>query len=135
MNRAVMVIGVLSAIAVAGAGAAQAQPVPVPPPGPCKFTLSPPQVVQVAGVDQVTATLTPAECVAPFSPKYGVACIHIQGGEGRCVQSRGRDTAQVYFEPYRAGTTYVSSGRGCGGVFSDATDPFCQVLGPVNATL
>ena len=128
-----MVIGVASTIAFAGAGSAHAQPPPNP--GPCNFTLSPPQVVQIAGVDKVTATLTPAGCAAPFSPKYGVACVHIQGGEGQCTQSRGLDTAQVYFEPYRAGTTYVSSGRGCGGVFPDMTDPFCQVLGPVNAAL
>lgn len=136
MNRALKVIGVAATAALtalANAGATQAQPPPNP--GPCSFTLSPPQVVQADGVAKVTATITPAGCLAPWSPKYAVACLHLQGGEGRCAQSRGPATGQVYFEPYTPGATYVSSGRGCGAVFTFTTDPNCQALGPINATL
>ncbi|ODQ93799.1 hypothetical protein [Mycolicibacterium holsaticum] len=107
---------------------------PPPPPGPCSFTLSPPQVVQVSGADMVTATVTPVGCLGMFEPKFGVACVHVQGGPGKCAQSRGAQSAQVY-EPYHPGTTYVSSGRGCGAMFDFTTDPNCQVLGPVTATL
>jgi len=136
MNRVAMVIGLFSAVVltgVAGAGSAHAQP--PPPTGPCNFTLSPPQMVQVNGVAKVTATLTPAGCVNPWKPKYGVACLHIKGGAGQCTQSRGPETAQVFFEPYQPGTTYESTGRGCGAIFDFTTDPTCQAVGPINATL
>jgi hypothetical protein len=136
MNRAVKVVGVAATVAVTGlAGASAAYAQPPPPPGPCGFTLSPPHVVQVDGVAKVTATIAPAGCLAPWNPKYGVACLHLQGGEGRCTQSRGSETAHVFFEPYQPGATYVSSGRGCGAVFTFTTDPNCQALGPINATL
>ena len=136
MNRAAMVIGMFSTVVltgVAGAGGAHAQP-PAPP-GPCNFTLSPPQMVQVGGVAKVTATLTPAGCVNPWKPKYGVACVYLQGGGGQCTQSRGPDAAQVFLETYQPGATYFSTGRGCGAIFDFTTDPTCQAIGPINATL
>ncbi|MGV0717400.1 hypothetical protein ABQE93_18560 [Mycolicibacterium sp. XJ662] len=125
----------VSTVALAGlASAATAHAQPPPLPGPCNFTLSPPQVVQVSGADMVTATVTPVGCAGMFEPKFGVACLHVQGGPGKCTQSRGPGTAQVY-EPYQPGATYVSSGRGCGAMFDFTTDPNCQLLGPVTATL
>lgn len=136
MNRALITVGFAASVAVsgvAGAGGAHAQP--PPPPGPCSFTLSPPQVVHVNGVDKVAATITAAGCLAPWKPKFGVACLHGPGGEGQCTQSRGAESAQVYFQPYSPGATYVASGRGCGAVFDFTTDPTCQTLGPINATL
>jgi hypothetical protein len=136
MNRTAMVIGLFSTVVltgVAGAGGAHAQPPPNP--GPCNFTLSPPQVVQVNGVAKVTATLTPAGCLNPWKPKYGVACLYIQGGAGQCTQSRDSAPAQVFYEPYQPGTTYESTGRGCGAIFDFTTDPTCLMVGPINATL
>jgi hypothetical protein len=137
MNRAAMVIGLMSTVvltaAIAGAGGAHAQPPPNP--GPCNYTLSPPQVVQVGGVAKVTATLTPAGCLAPWQPKYAVACLSIVGEADRCTQSRDAIPAQVFYEPYQPGKTYESSGRGCGAVFDFTTDPNCLLVGPVNATL
>ncbi|MGV0794807.1 hypothetical protein [Mycolicibacterium sp. XJ1819] len=133
MIRTLMAVGMgVGAVlgGIATASLAQAQPVP-----PCAFTLSPPQIAHVEGVAQVTATVTPVGCAGPFRPEYGVACVHVQGGEGKCTQSRGQASAQVYFGSYQPGTTYVSSGRGCGAVFTDATSPECQVLGPLTATL
>jgi hypothetical protein len=136
MNRAAMVIGLISTVVLTGIVAASgAHAQPPPNPGPCNFTLSPPQMVQVDGVAKVTATMTPAGCLAPWRPKYGVACLHIQGGAGQCTQSRGPETAQVFFEPYQPGATYVSSGRGCGAIFDFTTDPSCLAVGPINATL
>jgi hypothetical protein len=132
-----VVIGLTSTVvltaAIASAGGVHAQPPPNP--GPCNFTLSPPQVVQVDGVAKVTATLTPAGCLNPWKPKYGVACLSIQGQADRCTQSREAAVAQVFFEPYQPGTTYESSGRGCGAIFDFTTDPNCLVVGPVTATL
>ena len=79
--------------------------------------------------------VNPAGCLGPWKPKYGVACLNIQGGAGQCTQSRGPETAQVFFEPYQPGATYVASGRGCGAIFDFTTDPTCQTVGPINATL
>jgi hypothetical protein len=136
MNRSAMVIGLTSTVVLAGivcATAASAQPPPNP--GPCNYTLSPPQLVQVNGVSKVTATLTPAGCLAPWRPKYGVACLSIQGGSEKCANSREANPTQVFLEPYQPGATYESTGRGCGAVFDFTTDPNCLLLGPVTATL
>jgi hypothetical protein len=136
MSRAFNILWVAVTVALTGiAGASGAYAQPPPNPGPCGFTLSPPQVVNVSGVDKVTATLTPAGCAAPWRPKYGVACLNVQGGVARCTQSRGPETAHVFYEPYQPGTTYESTGRGCGAVFDFTTDPNCQVVGPFAATL
>lgn len=131
-----MVIGLSSAVVLSGiacAGAAHAQP-PILP-GPCNFTLSPPEVVQVGGVAKVTATLTPAGCLAPWRPKFTVACLSVLGEADQCASSRDAAPAQVFYEPYQPGKTYESSGRGCGAVFDYTTDPNCLLLGPVNAPL
>ena len=137
MNRVVFALTstVVLTSGITVAGAAHALPLPAPNPGPCNFTLSAPQVVQVDGVSKVTATLTPAGCLAPWKPRYGVACLSVQGQSDHCTQSRDPNPAQVYFEPYTPGTVYESSGRGCSAVFDYTTDPNCLLLGPVNATL
>lgn len=135
MNRAVMVFCLPLTVAlsgVVGASGAHAQP---PPPGtPCSFTLSPPEVVQVSGGDMVTATMTPAGCGGPFTPRLSVACIQGADSTTQCTQARGTDPAQV-FTPYRPGATYTSTGRGLGSVFSDASEPNWLVLGPFTAVL
>jgi len=132
-----MVIGLTSTVVltagIVSAGGAQAQPPPNP--GPCNYTLSPPQVVQVDGVSKVTATLTPAGCLTPWKPKYGIACLSIQGGSERCTNSRNAVPTQVFYEPYEPGATYRSTGRGCGAIFDYTTDPNCLLVGPLTATL
>ena len=137
MNRVVFALTstVVLTAGITGAGTAHGLPLPAPNPGPCNFTLSAPQVVQVDGVAKVTATLTPAGCLAPWKPKYGVACLSIKGQSERCTNSRNAAPTQVYFEPYTPGTVYESSGRGCSAIFDYTTDPNCLLLGPVNATL
>ena len=92
-------------------------------------------MVQVGGVAKVTATVTPAGCLAPWRPKYAIACLSIEGEADRCTQSRDATPAQVFYEPYQPGKTYESSGRGCGAVFDYTTDPNCLLVGPVTATL
>ena len=69
-------------------------------------------MVQVDGVAKVTATVTPAGCLAPWQPKYAVACLSIEGEADRCTQSRDATPAQVFYEPYQPGKTYESSGTG-----------------------
>jgi hypothetical protein len=120
------------ALTVAGtASVASAEPRPAP----CSYTLSPPQVVPVSGTNVVTATLTPAACNRS-QPYLMVACIQLQGsdGPGQCAQGEGVLPAQVYYQPYRPGATYPSSGRGCSST-GNPPRPICQPAGPYTATL
>jgi hypothetical protein len=134
MIRVVIVLWATLAVALSGvaaAGIARAEPWP---PSPCGFTLSPPQVVNVGGVTKVTATVTSTVCGIAASPYQSVACVEIQGQQGgSCIQ--GRDNAQVYFEPYSPGATYLSRGRGCGIIVPTLPADNCQILGPITATL
>jgi hypothetical protein len=102
---------------------------------PCSYTLSPPRVAQKSGVSVVTAALSPAGCDRS-EPFLSVACVQMQGsdGAGQCTQAEGLGTAQVYYQPYRPGATYISTGRGCASS-GNPPRPFCQPLGPYSATL
>jgi hypothetical protein len=93
------------------------------------------QVVPVSGTNVVTATLTPAACNRS-QPYLMVACIQLQGsdGPGQCAQGEGVLPAQVYYQPYRPGATYPSSGRGCSST-GNPPRPICQPAGPYTATL
>jgi hypothetical protein len=134
MIRAALAIGGALILALAGAavpGDARADPWP---PSPCGFSISPPQVVDVGGVPKVTATVTSTVCGVAASPYQAVACVELLGQQrSSCMQ--GVDTAQVYFEPYTPGATYVSRGRGCGIIVPTLPADNCQILGPNQATL
>jgi hypothetical protein len=126
------------ATALIGAGVAGvASADPAPDGSGCTFTLSSPQRVQVSGVDMVTATVSSYPCVGDAVPQKTVACLELQGSgsPGQCAQQNPQDQpAQVYFSPYRPGSTYVSTGTGCSGLF---TPPYtaCVSLGPKTARL
>ncbi|MFV9635428.1 hypothetical protein [Mycobacterium neumannii] len=131
--KAVLVTLFVASSGLLGVGPANGQP----PQPACGYTLSPPQVVNTGGVSKVTATVSFLACGAPFRPAMSVACVHLAGpdSQGQCTQARGPGAAQVFFEPYQPGGTYIASGRGCGKVFEDALEPNCQMLGPINVTL
>jgi hypothetical protein len=135
MNRTFVVLTALLALAsgvAAGSFTARAE---LPPPGtPCSFTLSPPHVVPSPDGDVVTATVAPAGCMAPFSPRLSVVCIQRSDSTPLCSQGRGSGTAAV-FTTHEPGATYTSTGRGLGAVFDDASGPNWQLLGPVTAVL
>jgi hypothetical protein len=102
---------------------------------PCEYTLSPPQVVPLGGANAVTATLSLAAC--NHSTAYlTVACVQLQGsdGPGQCAQQSGILTAQVFYQPYRPGATYVATGRGCA-TTGNPPQPICKPMGPLTATL
>ena len=126
--------GLIAAAAVALAGSApvaSAEPVPTV----CSYQLSPPQVVQLSGVNVVTATLSPGAC-NQSTVYLTVACVKLQGsdGPGQCAQQNGVLTAQVFYQPYRAGATYVATGRGCANT-GNPPQPVCQPVGPLTTTL
>jgi hypothetical protein len=132
MIRSRMVLIAVAALALAGttptAGASPAPPA-------CAYTLSPPEVVQLSGTNVVTATLTPAAC--DESDAYLlVACVQLQGsdGPGQCAEAKGILPAQVYYQPYRPGATYISTGRGCSAK-GNPPQPICLAKGPFTAAL
>ena len=63
----------------------------------------------------VAATVTMAGCDGLAAPISSVACIQAEGSDSapQCVEGKGLLPAQVYYQPYRPGTTYISDGRGC----------------------
>ncbi len=105
-------------------------------PPTCSFTLTPPHVVQVSGADMVAATVSMAGCEGLAAPASSVACVQAEGSDTaeQCVEGKGLLPAQVYFTPYRAGTTYTSTGRGCAVVTAPPSST-CQTVGPLTATL
>ena len=127
-----MVLAAAVAVALGGT-AAVAGARPSPP--PCAYTLSPPQVVQLSGTNVVTATLSPAACDRSIA-YLSVACVQLQGsdGPGQCAQGQGLLPAQVFYEPYRPGATYIATGRGCA-TTGNPPQPVCQPMGPLTATL
>ena len=110
MIRAPMVLAGAVVLTLAGSAVAGAEPSP----SPCSYRLSPPQVVQLSGTNAVTATLSPASCDRSVA-YLTVACVQLQGsdGPGQCQQQNGILTAQVFYQPYRPGATYIATGRGC----------------------
>jgi len=120
-------------VGIVTASAADAEPNQPPS---CSFTLTPPQLVQVSGADMVAATLTMASCTGLAAPASSVACVHAEGSDSaeQCVDGKGLLPAQVYFAPYRAGTTYISTGRGCA-IVTAPPSSICQSIGPYTATL
>ena len=132
MIRSLMALIAAAALALAGTAAvADASPSPAP----CAYTLTTPHVAQLSGTNVVTATLTPAACDQSDSYLL-VACVQLQGsdGPGQCAQGEGILPAQVYYQPYRPGATYISTGRGCSSKGNPPT-PVCSPKGPFTATL
>jgi hypothetical protein len=132
MIRSLMVLTAAAALAVDGTAAVAGAS---PNPQACAFTLTPPQVAQLSGTNVVSATLTPAACDQSDSYLL-VACVQLQGsdGPGQCAQNQGTLPARVYYQPYRPGATYTSTGRGCSSK-GNPPQPVCLSTGPFTATL
>jgi len=102
---------------------------------PCQYTLSPPHVAPLGSGTAVTATLSLAACDQSVG-YMTVACVQLQGsdGPGQCAQQNGILTAQVFYQPYRPGATYIATGRGCANT-GNPPQPVCRPMGPLTATL
>ncbi|MBX7455099.1 hypothetical protein GR927_44560 [Mycolicibacterium sp. 3033] len=119
------------ALTFATAGVAHAGPQE----GSCDYALSAPTLVTVSGTTMVTATVSPRACTGAVTFQT-VACVAMAGdsGPGHCSQGRGILPAQVYLEPYRPGTTYTATGRGCASA-GNPPQASCRETGPLTATL
>lgn len=135
--RLLAALPAVTALAVAGIpAAAHADPADPTPPPTCSFSLTPPQVVNVSGANMVTATVAMAGCTGLATPVSSVVCIRAEGGDlgDQCAEGKGTLPAQVFFTPYRPGTTYVAEGRGCANIIAPPSST-CQSVGPHSVTL
>ena len=110
-----------------GVGTATAEPLP-----PCAYALTPPTVIQTDGGPMVSVSVEPTSCGFPASPYVSVACVGILGESTKCTQNP--DRAEITM-PYRAGATYVGTGRGCGSFVGRSITQDCQLFGPVEVGL
>ena|ERR1700760_1560681 len=126
---------ILVAAAASALGATTAAAGASPSPSTCAYTLSPPHIVALSGTDAVAATLSPASCDGATA-YLSVACLQLQGsdGPGQCGQNNGILTAQVFYQPYRPGATYIATGRGCANT-GNPPQAVCRTLGPITAAL
>jgi hypothetical protein len=127
---------VAALIGLGGAGVAQAAPPTDGDQPSCVYTLSKPYVVEVSGRQMVSATLDALPCTGSILPNSKTVCVQLQGSDGPplCKYEPGYNIAQVYFAPYRPGSTYVSTGTGCGAARPTFVS-VCTTQGPVSATL
>lgn len=135
MIRCLAILG-SCAVGLTGIGLAPTATAAPPPDEPsCVYTLSRPQVVSVSGTAMVTATLKPFPCTGEINPNSLTVCLNPQGSSspGNCGFSEVPSEARV-FAPYKPGTTYVTTGTGCGSLFT-TQGSICSTLGPVTTTL
>ncbi|MDY6998004.1 MAG: hypothetical protein SW019_15500 [Actinomycetota bacterium] len=101
----------------------------------CTYTLTAPSVVTVSGVEMVTAIVDTGACDGAVTYQT-VACIEMVGGNGpgRCEEGSGIVPAQVFFQPYRPGATYIATGRGCAAK-GNPPQKYCRENGPLTAVL
>jgi hypothetical protein len=137
--KRVVSFGIACAVALVGlggGGVAQAAPPDGGDQASCVYTLSRPFVVDVSGRQMVSATLDGLPCTGSILPNSKTVCVQLQGNDGPplCKYLPGYGIAQVYFAPYRPGSTYVSSGTGCGSVRPTLVS-VCATQGPFSATL
>ena len=133
IRRLAGLAGALAATALLASVPAGATPTASAEPIECHYTMSAPYVVDVSGTSMVTATVVPAACPSAVPSSLEV-CLSIPGEVGRCDQTNGITTAQVYLSPYVPGVNYTARGRGCAGTTAPPTS-ICSSLGPTAAVL
>lgn len=81
-----------------------------------------------------TATIKPYPCAGAIVPNGMTVCLQPLAGSypQRCANGAGPSGAQVY-GAYRAGVTYVVTGRGCGNTLPQGS--VCSSVGPISKTL
>ena len=131
MYRTFAVLAAATLVLGAPPAVSRAQPAP----SACNYELTPPSVVNVAGTNMVTATLSTRACDGANTFQT-VACLQMQGsgGPAQCARNSGLVPTQVFFQPYRPGTTYTATGRGCAAK-GNPPQGICQESGPLTATL
>ena len=130
-----MVVALTAAIGLDMATAHAAPPPDQGPAASCSFKLTTPSVVNVSGLDMVTAIMSPGECTGLIQLNSFTVCVEMLGsGTPQCKFTPVYDAVQVFFAPYRSGAAYASTARVCGNVFPSA-EQSCSSQGPYSKTL
>ena len=143
-NLMIRLLGALAAflaicpIAVYYAGSSTASPPGGP--GQCSFVLEGPKVVNVSGVNYVTAVVHAGSCTLHAHTESTV-CLSVDGDDsaGQCESGYDPQPAVVYY-PYRPGATYVVKGKGCSDTLEGSQSPatpatVCQDISPSRVRL
>jgi hypothetical protein len=108
--------------------------------GQCSFVLEPPKVVNISGVNYVTASVHAGSCTLHAHVENTV-CLSIEGDDsaGKCGWESDPYPAVVYY-PYRPGATYVVKGQGCTDIMQGSDSPappttVCQDIPPSRVAL
>lgn len=108
--------------------------------GQCSFVLEAPKVVNVSGVQYVTAAVRPGACTLHAHTATTV-CLSVEGDDsaGQCGSGYDPQPAEVFY-PYRPGATYVVKGQGCMDTLEGSASPatpvtICQDIAPSRVTL
>jgi len=136
MARSIIAFSTVLAISSVGVlFAADSSAAPSGETQPCDVLLTSPTVVNVSGVDYVTATLQPSSCKAHVHTESTV-CLTVEGDDspGQCAWNSEPLPAVAYY-PYRRGATYIVNGKLCSYTLQGSKSPsaptsVCQSLGP-----
>jgi len=126
-NRMIRSVGTFSAfLALCPVGLYYAGSSAASPPsenGHCSFVLDGPKVVNVSGVNYVTASVHAGSCTLHAHVDTTV-CLSVDGGDsaGQCGWGYDPNAAVVYY-PYRPGATYVVTGKGCTDILEGSASP------------
>ena len=108
--------------------------------GHCSFVLEGPKVVNISGVNYVTATVHAGSCTLNAHTAATV-CLSVEGDDstGQCGSENDPLTAVVMY-PYRPGATYVVKAQGCMDIMEGSNSPatpttVCQDIAPARVTL
>jgi hypothetical protein len=108
--------------------------------GQCSFVLEGPKVVNVSGVNYVTAVVHAGSCTLHAHTESTV-CLSVDGDDsaGQCESGYDPQPAVVYY-PYRPRATYVVKGKGCLDTLEGSQSPatpaaVCQDIAPARVRL
>ena len=143
-NLMIRSFGALSAfLAICPIGVYYAASSAASPPGgtgQCSFVLEGPKVVNISGVNYVTASVHAGSCTLHAHTEATV-CLSVDGSDsaGDCGSGYDPQPAVVYY-PYKPGATYVVKGKGCTDTMQSSDSPatpatICQDISPSRVTL
>lgn len=91
--------------------------------GQCSFVLEGPKVVNISGVNYVTAVVRAGSCTL-HAHSEATVCLSVDGDDtaGQCGWGYDPQPAVVYY-PYRPGATYVVNGKGCTDTLEGSQSP------------